>query len=149
MALGQDQAVALLSVHSEFAQAILHGTKTVELRRRPPKREVSHVVLYETAPTSAIVGWARVQSVETRSPTSIWTTWGVSAGVTRDRFRRYFSGTSEATAIVLGVTRRLEVPMPLALLGLHAAPQNFIYLNGQADAVPGLAEDAMRCTGSW
>ena len=144
MASSQDRAVALLSVHAEFAQAILRGTKTVELRRQPPKRHVSHVVLYETAPVSAIVGWAPVERVETRSPSALWTAWGRCAGVSRDQFRTYFAGAQDASAIVLGETRKLDTPVSLSTLGLTSAPQNFSYLNGEAAAIPDLARDLAR-----
>lgn len=59
----------LLSVHPRFATAILAGTKTVEVRRqRVAAPSGIPVLLYATAPTMAIVGMARIASVQVASP---------------------------------------------------------------------------------
>lgn len=133
--------VALVSVHPDWAEAIVDGRKTVELRRQAPKRPLDYVVVYSTSPVKRVVGWAPVREVVVGSPASIWRTWGKSSGVPRATFRAYFSGTGTGYAIVLGPAVRLEEPMPLESLGLVRPPQSFQYLNGNADAVPGLAAD--------
>jgi predicted transcriptional regulator len=59
---GLDMRDIVASIHPRHAQAILDGTKTVELRRKVWRMgaEIDRMFLYETAPTSALVGHVRV-----------------------------------------------------------------------------------------
>jgi predicted transcriptional regulator len=47
---------AVFSIKPYFADAILDGSKTVELRKVAPKRPVERVWIYATAPVMRIVG---------------------------------------------------------------------------------------------
>jgi predicted transcriptional regulator len=62
------------SIHPRHAQAILDGTKTVELRRKVWRMgaEIDRMFLYETAPTSALVGHVRVGVCRTMPPDELW-----------------------------------------------------------------------------
>ncbi len=42
--------IALMSIHPQYANAIVEGTKRVEFRKRPLARNVTHVIVYATAP---------------------------------------------------------------------------------------------------
>ncbi|MFF7778194.1 ASCH domain-containing protein [Streptomyces tanashiensis] len=88
----------LLSVHPRFATAILAGTKTVEVRRQrvaaPPG---TPVLLYATAPTMAIVGMARIASVQVASPREVWSASRASAGISRREYDEYMSGATQAS----------------------------------------------------
>ena len=79
----------LLSVHPRFATAILAGSKTVEVRRQrvaaPPG---TPVLLYATAPTMALVGMARIASVQVASPQEVWSAASYSDGDHSTRVRR-------------------------------------------------------------
>ena len=83
--------VALLSIHPRHAEAILQGEKLVELRRTAVARDVTHVLIYATAPVQAVVGWFDVEGVDVDSKTGIWDAHGAVAGVTRQEFRDYFA----------------------------------------------------------
>ncbi len=48
---------AMFSFKPKWANAILHGTKTVELRTTAPKKEISKAWIYASFPTQKIVGW--------------------------------------------------------------------------------------------
>jgi predicted transcriptional regulator len=51
----------VMAIKPRFAQAILNGTKKYEFRKTAPAKEWSgKIYLYETAPTSAIVGYFEV-----------------------------------------------------------------------------------------
>jgi predicted transcriptional regulator len=104
----------LLSIRPRFAQQIFMGSKTVELRRRAPRLESGDVVLvYETSPTKAIVGWATVKGVETTTPSALWARVKDEAGVTRSEFDAYFAGAATATAIYLFGASKLKAPVEL------------------------------------
>lgn len=131
-------SIALMSIHPRWADAILEGTKTVELRRQAPKRRLSHLVIYSTSPVCRIVGWAAVKDVHRGTPTQLWNRWNSVADVTRSEFRSYFDGSKAGFAICLGPVRRIDQPLELEAIGLERPPQSFQYLNGNAAAIPGL-----------
>ncbi|MFE9840288.1 ASCH domain-containing protein [Streptomyces goshikiensis] len=131
---GPERAM-LLSVHPRFATAILAGTKTVEVRRQrvaaPPG---TPVLLYATAPTMAIVGMARISSVQVASPREVWTASRTSAGISRREYDDYMSGATRASGLSLEEPVTFEVPVPLAALrasGPFHPPQSYRYLTGE------------------
>jgi hypothetical protein len=68
-----DAADAIISIHPGYADAILAGTKTIELRRRVPKLTTgSQLWIYATRPTGAVIGVVTVQDVTKAHPMTIW-----------------------------------------------------------------------------
>ena len=124
--------VALLSIHPRFAEAILNGEKRVELRRSPVAPDVSHVLIYATAPVQSVIGWFEVLGVDTGSKTSVWTQHGTVAGVSRSEYRTYFSGADRAFAIRVGKVRRLANELCLDQIpGVRRPPQSFQYVDAE------------------
>ncbi len=125
----------LLSVHPRFATAILAGTKTVEVRRQrvaaPPG---TPVLLYATAPTMAIVGMARIASVQVATPREVWSASRASAGISRREYDEYMSGATRASGLSLEEPITFEAPVTLAALRASASfhpPQSYRYLTSQ------------------
>ena len=95
-----------MSIHPEYAEALLDGMKTVELRKSGVADDVSHIVIYATAPVRRVLGWVEAVRVEHGSPSAIWRKHrartgcasGSSAGTTVD-----IVGRSRSTSIRLGV----------------------------------------------
>lgn len=141
-----DEAVVLLTIHPEYAEAILRGEKTVEFRRRGFSREVSHVVLYCTHPVRQITGVFAVDAIEHASPETLWRRYERCAGISHDRFFAYYSGTSRGAAIRVAKAWRLSKPLDLADLGGRLTPpQSFAYLtHHQAQSVLSFPELAAR-----
>ena len=54
---------AIFSVRPFFAESILDGTKTVELRTVAPRKEIGRCWIYSTAPVQRIVGHFRPGAV--------------------------------------------------------------------------------------
>ncbi len=120
----------LLALRPRFASAILDGTKTVELRRRPVNAVPdSFVVLYASAPVMAVVGTARLRTVDIVDAATAWARHNHHLGLTRHEFDTYLDG---ATAHLLHLTqpRRLNHPLPLDELraGGFQPPQSFRYV---------------------
>lgn len=123
--------VVLISIHPHYAEAILSGTKEVELRRVAIREPFQFLALYATAPTKAIVGFCRVSRVVSASPTRIWEEFGKVSGVTRRVFREYYRGCNIGHAIVIADVSRCEPPLALGALGIgERAPQSFAYIPG-------------------
>lgn len=139
MASQSDRRVALISIHPEFAERILNGEKQVELRRSRLHGAISHLVIYATAPIGAVLGWVRVTSIESASPTKVWDTHKKHAGISRARFREYYKGCRSAVAI--HVSEPEPLPRPLHLNEIRAglsAPQSWRYLSHDEAARVGL-----------
>ena len=75
-ALDQDRMI-VLSLKPRFAEAILAGTKTVELRRTTPRIEVpTRALLYATTPVRALLGTCIITEVRTADLTALWRSTG-------------------------------------------------------------------------
>jgi predicted transcriptional regulator len=103
-----DAADALISIHRGYADAILAGTKTVELRRKLPDMPVgTRLWIYATRPTAAVIGFATIQGIQRSTPNAIWRRHRVESGLLYRRYSEYFEGTQEAIAILIAAARRI------------------------------------------
>jgi predicted transcriptional regulator len=130
-----------LSLKPAYADLLLDGDKSVELRRiRPRAQPGTLVVVYASSPVRAVVGTCVVEDIGTETPDVIWNLHGPKTGVLRREFDAYFQGTSVAVAISVRHPQRLERVIPLEALRQDLArftpPQSFRYLTpAQAMAV--------------
>ena len=93
---------AIISIHPEFAEAILSGEKTVELRRRIPRTPVgTRLWIYATRPRAAVVGTAVIEKILRRTPLTIWNAYKSQLCIRRGAYDAYFNGCDEAVAIFL------------------------------------------------
>lgn len=95
-------SILLISIHPEYVKKILSGEKRFEFRKTFPKAEVTHLVIYATAPIKRWVAIAEIESILTGSPYSIWEKTKRAAGITREAFRKYYAGRSQGVAFKLG-----------------------------------------------
>jgi predicted transcriptional regulator len=143
----------LLSVRPRFAEAILDGSKTVEVRRRRVWiADGSLCLLYASSPMRALVGAVRVRQTAVDTPEDLWLRWGGQTGLTRNEYDEYIEGSVLPCAIVVDAAMRLRDPVPLDELrrrqGDFVTPQSYRFLdsgefasltNGQAHHLEGLA----------
>jgi predicted transcriptional regulator len=115
-----------MSIRPRFAEAILDGEKTVELRRRRPSLPVgARVLIYASSPTQHVIGWFEVGNVVAERPTALWEKVRDRAGVSRQEFRAYFAGCDLAYAIEITATERVSpVALPMR------PPQSWQFLDG-------------------
>ena len=128
-----DRSALLLSVRPRFAQAILAGTKTVEIRRRPIRSgSGTPVVLYASTPTMAVVGTARLVDVEALTLHRAWRRYRHTLGVSWPEFTEYLDGVDVAYLLRLDDVKELERPILLHTLRARRPfqpPQSFRYIN--------------------
>lgn len=122
----------VFSIKPQYSESILDGVKTVELRRRFPRKIASGTLafIYTTTPIRALTGLAEIEDVIERSPNQIWKEFSGQACISRTQFRSYFSGVPSAFAIKLRDARRLRRPIELAELRERFSfepPQSFLY----------------------
>lgn len=132
---GLDQArMVVMSLKPRFAEAILSGDKSVELRRTAPKIIVpTRALLYATTPVQALVGTCIVTSVVSAKLSALWREYGSCAAVFHEEFVEYFEGVSVGTALTLTDPQRFGEQVPLREMRAHPAgfrpPQSFAYVD--------------------
>ena len=122
-----------LSIHPRFAELILNGAKTVELRRtRPAVPPGFSILLYASSPARQLVGSCTVTSVDVGKPSRIWMSYREQLLISRSEFDCYYRDAVRAVAISLGGPKRLVEPRSLdeirQRLPRFWIPQSFRYL---------------------
>ena len=124
--------VALMSIHPGYAEAILSGRKRAEFRKRPLAEDVRIVLIYATAPVSAIVGWFTVRYTLRAAPEDIWRQLHSVGEICWHDFVNYYSGHDLGIALLVGEVGRLARPVPLSGVNPSpATPQSFNYISGK------------------
>lgn len=121
----------LISIQPRFANAILDGTKTVELRRTTPTLPPAALALiYSSSPTKALVGWATVEEIVRATPHALWNEHKNLTGVTSAEFTDYFAGRTDAYGLRLSAASRAERELSLTALRSHGLepPQSWRYV---------------------
>ena len=124
----------VLSLKPRFAEAIIDGTKSVELRRAKPRIiGPTRALIYATTPVKAILGSCIVDSVVSDDVNVLWDKYGSQTGIDHDDFISYFYGINIGTALLLSDANRFEFQVSLTDLrsrggGFHP-PQSFAYLD--------------------
>ncbi len=121
--LDQDRMV-VLSLRPRFAEAILAGVKTVELRRTVPKIVIpTRALLYAASPVRALLGTCVITSVRSADLAALWHEHGPRSELSFHEFQQYFKGVNTGTALTLSEPQALSRPIPLQ--DLRAKPRNF------------------------
>ena len=133
--LDQDRMI-VLSLTPRFAEAILSGTKTVELRRTAPRIVVpTRALLYATTPVRALLGTCIITSVMSASLSALWREYGSRSELSYSEFKRYFEGLDIGTALTLGHQQPLDRMVPLQDLRARPSgfrpPQSFAYVDAK------------------
>lgn len=121
--------VALLSIKPIYANAILDGRKTVEFRKRPFKRPVSHVVIYATTPVQRVIGWFQTKHFEQMSPSALWNRFASVGGISKKDFNTYYHGSESGVAIHVDKPQRLAKSVSIKQTKVAVAPQSYTYLS--------------------
>ena len=123
----------LLAIRPEYARLILSRQKTFELRRVCPLApRGTRVILYASAPLSALVGTASVDSIVAASPRQLWPVVRPHCGITRWQFDLYFRRAKVGFGIKMCAAAEYNSPLSLRMLRHHLPdfrpPQNFRYV---------------------
>jgi predicted transcriptional regulator len=140
--MSTDQLVLFVSIKPRFAEKILAGEKSVELRRVRPSVAApgTLVVFYASSPTCEVVGTGLIEAIDIDTPTAIWERHRGELGLPRSEYRSYFAGVRQAVGILLEDVRPVTRRVPLAALRQRLEgfepPQSFRYIDArQAEVV--------------
>ena len=117
----------LISINPEHVEKILAGTKKYEYRRRVAK-DVSSLVIYETAPIKKVVAEVEVLETLALSPEQLWNKTKNESGTSKEFFDKYFENKEAAYAYKLGKIREYSEPKELSEFGVKVAPQSYVIL---------------------
>jgi predicted transcriptional regulator len=128
-----DATALLVSVKPRYAELLLSGVKTVELRRvRPQIAAGGLVLIYASSPAMQMVGTGTVAAIATDKLDEIWRRYAGQTGLDRPTYDAYFAGREIAVAITLIDVRPLRNGIPLAELRRRISgfrpPQSFRYM---------------------
>lgn len=132
--VNHQQRALFLSIRPPYAELILAGKKSVELRRvRPHVNTGELVLIYATSPQKAILGSALVDRISIATPIEIWKIVNSIAGVSKTEFENYFKGSNAAVGIHLRRVSRFTKPISLDDLrrnwpNFHV-PQSYRYVS--------------------
>jgi predicted transcriptional regulator len=138
-----------LSVRPRYAERILEGTKTVELRRvRPTASQGQRVLIYSSSPTMAVLATTTVERIDWGSVDEVWRRVRRSAGLSRHDYLDYFRGAERASAIWLGSVMAFETPVALRELRERwpwfRPPQSYCFVQATLSEPGGLEALAPR-----
>ena len=112
-----------LSIKPWWAEAILSGQKTVELRKAfAADLAGCPMYLYATAPRQCVVGRVLVESVEELPTADLWSRHGAASTVTRREFDDYYKRRATGTGV--SVVSPVQL-LPLALTDLRQLAAGF------------------------
>lgn len=107
----------VLSVRPDYADKIMSGQKSVEVRRKFAKSwEGVRLNIYASSPTQSLMGEAKVVRVIEAAPSVIWEHFESQVGCLKRDFDRYTEGCRLVSAIVLDDVRPYAFPVPLVQL---------------------------------
>ena len=126
----------VLSLRPRFAEAVLAGDKTVELRRTAPRIALpTRALLHAATPVRAVLGTCVVTGVRSADLVALWQEHGSRTGLLHHEFQQYFPGVDVGAARTLAQPRTFSWRIPLE--GLRATsegfrpPQSLAYLDAQ------------------
>ncbi len=126
-----DTAV-ILSLRPSWAELVVSGAKTVELRRSRPRRPFDTAYLYVSSPVQAIVAKCRVTRAIAAPPIQLLARFGRDACISARDGAAYFHGASIGVALLLAEVVPTQIPLTLANLRRAGStfhpPQSFSYV---------------------
>ena len=120
----------LMSIKPLYADMIVSGFKTVEIRKRAVRAPAgARIWIYATSPRQQIVAYARLQEVALDTPDQIWRAFGHRAGIDRREFDAYVREAKVVAALCLAEITELDTPLcPRGEAPAFRPPQSYAFL---------------------
>ena len=118
----------LLSIKPKWAELILQGKKTVELRKQWTKSDdVGKIYLYASAPVKKIVGWMELEFAVCESIAELKQDVEGRSQVSPEDFDAYYQGKEKGWALFVRKAAKID-PVPLDAVAKRP-PQNWMWPN--------------------
>ena len=124
----------LVSIHPQYAERILEGEKTIELRRRFPDLDgfKGRLLIYSTTPVKSVIGYAEIEKVHYLPVEDLWAAFKDDAKIQETDFWNYFRGLTHGYGVQLKNPIKFSKPLSIDYLKKNygmIAPQSYRYLN--------------------
>lgn len=130
--------ILLISVKPIFAEKILNGEKTIELRKSAPKKvnKESYILIYVTSPIKELWAVCKINNIIKEDKSIFWKKYGFKTGVTENEFKEYYNKNENAYGIELKQIKNFS-KHSIDLKNLKKAfpnfmpPQTYTYINSE------------------
>lgn len=118
----------ILSIKPIYAEKILNGEKTYELRKTIFKNpEINKVIIYASSPVCKVIGEFEIDEILSQELNHLWETTKDSSCVTKDFFESYFNNKKTGYAIKIKNYKRYREALDIQNEFGIKAPQSFSY----------------------
>ena len=126
----------LISVKPQYANCLVDGIKTIELRKSFPLDlgTGTKLYIYSSSPEQRVIGDCEIASVEKLTLDKLWARCIVEAMISWEEFQLYYAGKAEGVAITVQKPRRYLFPLKLPEFTnktIIRPPQSFQYIERQ------------------
>lgn len=123
-----------LSIESRFAEKILSGQKTIELRRKFPAISEAPInaLVYSSKRQKSLIGECIIRSSKKLDLSTIWNEHSSESAISKEDFDTYFAGRTEGYAVSISAVRRFCRSLTCAELKnewAFAIPQSYRYIS--------------------
>lgn len=119
----------ILSIKPIYAEKILNGEKTFELRKSIFKKDnIEKVIIYASSPISKVIGEFEIESILHDDVNELWKKTKENNGIEKTFFNEYFENREKGYAIKIKNTKRYKVYYNIKEKYGLKAPQSFSYL---------------------
>lgn len=119
----------ILSIKPIYAEKILNGEKTFELRKSIfKKKNIKKAIIYASSPISKVIGEFEIEEILHDDINELWNKTKKENGVEKEFFKEYFENREKGYAIKIKNTKRYKVAYNIYEKYGIKAPQSFLYL---------------------
>lgn len=117
----------ILSIKPKYSQKILNLSKTIELRKNIPNKEIKFVYIYESYPTKKIVAKFSISKILEMEKESFWNIYNKELGISKKEFDKYYENKNNVFAYFIDNLIKIDLN-PYEIFDNFKAPQNFLYI---------------------
>ncbi len=117
----------IISIKPIYAEKILNWEKLFELRKFFTKKEVSKVIIYESAPISRVVGEFEIEKILYEPLDKLWNDTKNYSCVNKEFFDKYFEWKEYWYAIKVKNPKRYKESKSITEYWAKVPPQSYMY----------------------
>jgi len=122
-----DDTPVLMSINPQYVKAIQSGNKLIEFRKRRFTKKVKNILVYETAPLMAVVGYFEIKDIYIGTPEEIWKKYSKIGEITKVEYFNYYTESDIAVGISINEYFPFIKSIDLRKYKIKP-PQSFMYL---------------------
>ena len=125
----KNDEVLFISIQPRFCELIRKGEKTVELRKRLPKKLPKFAIVYESAPTKKATFIIKIRKFDAAPTKVIWERYSKRCAISKSHFDEYYRGSKQSVALIIEKVMPLGQSISRKVLEKYslAPPQDYRY----------------------